>query len=296
VAHLREALEQEGAWGDVEKPFWWDVPAWVATGKVRSIGLANNHMLRGSMLDNEAWGRPRDLKEFPSPRGNGLYSQALYYRLLNCGLRLPPSAGSASGVLPNPVGYNRVYVHLDGPFSYEAWWKGLGDGRSFVTNGPLLLVEADGQRPGAVFRSPSGRPLSLSLEVRIVRDDPLEAVEVVRDGSVVERLAGKDLAERMRLRPLLFERSGWFLVRAIADVAKTFRFASTAPFRVEVGASQSPVHRDDVAFVLRWVDERIAALERDDSDTLANPARKEAVLRPHLEARRFFERLLREAR
>ncbi len=296
VAHLREALEQEGAWCDVEKPFWWDMPAWVATGKVRSIGLANNHMLRRSMFDDEAWGRPRDVKKFPSPRGNGLYSQALYYRLLNCGLRLPPSAGSASGVLPNPVGYNRVYVHLDGPFSYEAWWKCLGDGRSFVTNGPLLLVEADSQRPGAVFRSPSGRPLSIPLDVRIVGDDPLEAVEVVRDGSVVERLAGKDLAERMRLRPLVFERSGWFLVRAIADVAETFRFASTAPFYVEVGASQSTVHRDDVAFFLRWVDERIAALERDDSGSLAVPARKEAVLRPHLEARRFFERLLREAR
>ena len=28
-------------------------------------------------------------------------------------------AGSASGVLPNPVGYNRIYVHLDGPFSHE---------------------------------------------------------------------------------------------------------------------------------------------------------------------------------
>jgi hypothetical protein len=295
VVHLREALEQEGACCDVEKPFWWDVPAWVATGKVSSIGLANNHMLRRSMLDNEAWGRPRDVKEFPSPRGNGLYSQALYYRLLNCGLRLPPSAGSASGVLPNPVGYNRVYVHLDGPFSYDAWWRSLGAGRSFVTNGPLLLVEADGQRPGAIFHSPFGRPLSIALDVRIVGDDPLEAVEVVRDGLVVERLAGKDLAERLRPRPLSFERSGWFLVRAIADVRETFRFASTAPFHVEVGASQSTVHREDVAFVLRWIDERIAALDRHGSN-LADPARKEAVLRPHREARRFFERLLSEAR
>jgi hypothetical protein len=199
-------------------------------------------------------------------------------------------------VLSNPVGYNRVYVHLDGPFSYAAWWKSLGNGRSFVTNGPLLLVEADGQRPGAVFRSPSGRPLSISLDVRIVGHDPLEAVEVVRDGLVVERLAGKDLVERVRLRPLPFERSGWFLVRAIANVPETFRFASTAPFYVEVGARQSTVHRDDVAFVLSWIDERIAALERDRSGSLAAPVRKEAVLRPHHEARRFFERLLREAR
>jgi hypothetical protein len=112
---------------------------------------------------------------------------------------------------------------------------------------------------------------------------------------VVERLLGKDLAERVRIRPLTFERSGWFLVRAIANVPETFRFASTAPFHVEVGATRSTVHRDDVAFFLRWIDERVAALERDRSG-LADPARKEAVLGPHREARRFFERLLGEAR
>jgi hypothetical protein len=199
-------------------------------------------------------------------------------------------------VLPNPVGYNRVYVHLEGPFSYDAWWRSLGDGRSFVTNGPLLLVEADGRRPGEVFRSPSGRPVQVCLDVRVLGDDPLEAVEVVRDGVVVERLAGEDLAERVRPRPLSFERSGWCLVRAIAAVPGTFRFASTAPFYVEVGASRSTVHRDDVAFFLRWVDERTAALEGDRSGPLGDPARKEAVLRPHREARRFFERLLHEAR
>jgi hypothetical protein len=248
------------------------------------------------MYEDEAWGRPRDVREFPPPRGNGFYSQALYYRLLNCGLRIPPSAGSASGVLPNPVGYNRVYVHLDGPFSYEAWWQGLGEGRSFVTNGPLLLVRADGRDPGAVLRSPGGEPLSVSLDIRVLGDDPLEAVEIIRDGVVVERLAGPDLKERLRTKPLTFERSGWFLVRALAAVPGTFRFASTAPFYVEVGEDRASVHRDDVAFFLRWIDERIAALQDDPEGELRDPARKEAVLRPHREARQFFERLLPAAR
>jgi hypothetical protein len=285
VVHLREAIEQPGAWVDVEKPFWWDMPTWVATGAVRSIGLANNHMCRSSMSEDEAWGRPRDAGEFPPPRGNGFYSQALYYRLLNCGLRIPPSAGSASGVLPNPVGYNRACVRLDGPFSYEAWWHGLGEGRSFVTNGPILLVEADGRHPGAVLRSPGGEPRHVSLGIRVLGNDPLEAVEVIRDGVVVERLAGEDLGERIRARPLVFESSGWFLVRAIAAVPGTFRFASTAPFYVEVGESRATVHRDDVLFFLRWIDQRIASLQADRNGALDDPRRKEEVLRPHREAR-----------
>ncbi len=295
VTHLRKALEQEGTWVDIEKPFWWDMPAWVATGKVRSLGVANNHMCRSRMYKDEAWGRTRDRQQFPPPRGNGFYSQALYYRLLNCGLRIPPSAGSASGVLPNPVGYNRVYVHVDGPFSHDAWWSGLGLGRSFVTNGPILLVQANGEDPGHVFRAPAGEKATVALDVQVIGDDPLEAVEVIRDGVVVERLEGRSLADRPILKPLVFERSGWFLVRTIAAVPETFRFASTAPFYVEIGDRPQVVRRADVTFFLRWIDERIVALEADRQGHLRDPAQKATVLGPHREARRFFEGLLRAA-
>ena len=110
-------------------------------------------------------------------------------------------------------------------------------------------------------------------------------------GVVVERLTGR----RPRLKPLVFERSGWFLVRAIAAVPETFRFASTAPFYVEVGGHPRTVHRADVAFFLQWIDERIAALEQDRAGLLRDPVRKSAVLGPHREGRRFFEGLLRVA-
>lgn len=289
VKHLLQAREQPSAWVDIEKPFWWDVPTWVATGKVHSIGLANNHMCRAQMYESEAWGRPRDVKRLPPPRGNGFYSQEIYYRLLNCGFRLPPSAGSASGVLPNPVGYNRVYVHLDGPFSYEAWWKGLAAGRSFVTNGPMLLVEANGRLPGEVFRAEGGSPLQVSLDIRAEGNDPLESVDIIRDGEVIESLRGDELRGWLRPGPLVFEKSGWFLVRAIARVSETFRFASTAPFHVEVRGSPRRVHRADVEYFLRWIDERIERLEK--TEELAGEEREE-VLRPHRDARRLFEGLL----
>jgi hypothetical protein len=113
-------------WIDIEKPFWWDVPIWLASGRMKSIGLANNHMCRDRMSENEAWGKPRIVERLPAPLGNGYWTQEIYYHVLNAGLRVPPSAGSASGVLPNPVGYNRVYVHLEKGMDYTEWWKGQG--------------------------------------------------------------------------------------------------------------------------------------------------------------------------
>src|SRR5262249_12161775 len=121
IEFLHEARKDVGAWVDIEKPFWWDVPLWLASGQVDSVGLANNHMCREQMYETEAWGRPRDTKRLEPPRGNGFWTQEIYYHILNCGVRLPPSAGSASGVLPNPVGYNRVYVYLGKSLFYEKW-------------------------------------------------------------------------------------------------------------------------------------------------------------------------------
>ena len=40
LEYAAEAKRQPGAWIDAEKPFWWDVPAWVAAGQVDSEGQA----------------------------------------------------------------------------------------------------------------------------------------------------------------------------------------------------------------------------------------------------------------
>ncbi len=295
MKNLREALKQDGVEVEIEKPFWWDVPTWLASGKIRYIGLANNHMCRSTMYANEAWGRPRDADRLPPPRGNGFFSQELYYRVLNCGFRISPVAGSASGVLPNPVGYNRVYVHLDGDLDYDKWWRGLRAGRCFVTNGPMLRVEVDGQKPGAVFRLDSKSPRTLSLKVSVLGDDPLEAVELVRDGKV-ENLFRKGESARRRFettREFTFDRSGWFLVRAICDVPRTFRFASTAPFYVELDGKRSTIHRADVEYFLHWIEERKQRL-RSGPPKLAEDE-LEAVLAPHEEAEAFYRRRLEAA-
>ena len=78
-------------------------------------------------------------------------SVPLWYRLLNCGFRVPATAGT--DVFLNRIGSNlpggdRVYVHIDGPLTYAGWIDGLKAGRSFVTNGPMLTFTVNGERAG----------------------------------------------------------------------------------------------------------------------------------------------------
>jgi hypothetical protein len=284
VVFLEAAKGTAGIHVDIEKPFWWDVPVWLSTGKIDTMGMAVNHMCRSLMRENEAWGKPRPVDRLPAPRGNGYWVQEIWYHVLNSGLRLAPSAGSASGVLENPVGYNRAYVHVEGELTYEKWFEGLRAGRSFITNGPLLRVKANGKLPGEVFTSDG--PLTIELDATLDGRDPVESLEIVRDGRVERKVPVKE-----RLGRLEFKESGWFLVRCLAPNEKTFRFASTAPFYVETGASKRRISKASAKFFLDWVDERIARvpLKLKDEKHLAE------VLEPHRKAREFWQDLVNRA-
>jgi hypothetical protein len=283
---LELARTKPGGWVDIEKPFWWDVPVWLASGLVDSVGLAHNHMHRRGVLDSEAWGKPRDVGQYAGTWGNALWTQQIYYHLLNAGLRLAPSAGSASGVLPNPVGYNRAYVHLAGGLTYEKWWQGLRTGRVFVSNGPLLRCHANGELPGHVFQGDAAGTLVLQLEANLDSREAVPALEIIRNGRVERRVAVTDSRHRGSLGQVQFRESGWFLVRAVAATRDTFRFASTGPFYVEVGNQPRRISRGSVQFFLDWARERLAQIKLPDAQQQAE------VIRYHRQAVAFWENRL----
>ena len=154
VAWVRE---QATPWIDVRRVASWDLPIWIALGMVDSIELADSQLARGSVKPDEAGTRPREAGKSPGPGDVGRWTETVYYNLLNCGLRIPPTAGSGSGVASNPVGYNRVYVHVEPPLSYDRWLENLRAGQVVVTNGPLIRPNVGGELPGYVFQADAGQ-------------------------------------------------------------------------------------------------------------------------------------------
>ena len=283
---VQQAREiNDNVWIDIEKPFWWDVPTWLSSGKMNSIGIANNHMNRSGMYESEAWGKPRDTLRLPSPLGNGVWTQEIYYHILESGIRIPPSAGSASGVLRNPVGYNRVYVHLgDDPFTRQNWFRALAAGRSFVTNGPLLRVKSDGHLPGATLKFSADETRTIKLDVQLSSVDRVAAVEVIYNGRVVKRVPCSNSTDQRLAADLIIDRPGWFLIRALTDVKSTFRFASTAPWYVESGDVTHRISRTSAQFFVRWVNQRIQRIV----DHVKDGELLKEVLAPHERARAFW--------
>ena len=237
-------------------PFAWDLPLWIASGKLDAVQIIHRHALSDDAVNNEGWGRPRDKNFFPGKMGNGRWSEAIYHHLLQCGLRIPPAAGSGSGANDSGVGTNRVYVHCEN-YSVESWFAGLRSGRVMVTNGPLLRTQVEGQPPGYVFQLNRGgsHEFQISLSLSFYQKAPVEYLEIVKNGRVVHEVRLADVAERQgRLPPLKFDDSGWFLVRAMTSQTKNYQFATTGPYFVQSG-QQSRISKKSVQFFLTWLDE-----------------------------------------
>lgn len=283
--------DDPNAWVDLTHAASWDLPLLIARNGIDSIRVVHEEMGRDEVRELDSGLKPRDKTRYPGVDGPARWSQDIYFHVLNCGFQIPPTAASLSGSAPNPVGYNRVYVFLDEPFSAEAWWAGLRAGRVTVGNGPLLQPWVDGKRPGHVFRSPQGTPLELEpvLSLSYRGQEPVRYIEVVRNGQVEYSLTLEEYAEREgRLLPLRFERSGWFLIRAVSDIQHTYRFTMTAPYYVEIG-DQPRVSRSSAQFFLDWVYERARQIQ------LRDPVQQRQVIAAHRRARDFWQKLVDEA-
>lgn len=209
----------------------------IALGKIDSIDLFT-------------WGDAfrEDSEERPGPART-------WYRFLNCGFRIPATAGTDKMYNTQIVGSVRTYVKVDGDFSYQGWIDGIRDGRTFVTTGPMLKITAGGKELGETIQVQSGS--SIPVRAKVTSATPIERLEIVQGGNVVAVQGNPSGLESVVLNAsITADESTWIAARAYSS--KTFPYQSdiplmahTSPFYVEVPGSplSSP---EDAAFLARW--------------------------------------------
>jgi hypothetical protein len=259
----------EGALLDLEKHNWpWSM-AIVPILEVDLYELANNHHWRVEYSVKD-WADPAPA--WMGLQGSGsaterewiLYGFLNYYALLDCGFRLRPTAGTANGVHPVPLGFGRVYVHLKDGFNYQEWVKGLNAGRSFVTTGPMLLCKVDGELPGHRFEIKAGHPRKAKVEILALAPRPGLKVDLILNGEVARELKppsrpegpngfASELREEVDLPG-----SSWIAVRCWEELeGGRLRFAHTAPWFFDAPDAPLKPRLEEVRFLIGRVQNEI---------------------------------------
>ena len=138
-----------------------------------------------------------------------------------------------------------------------------------------------------MFQAEKGQTveLQIALNLSIRSPDKVDYLEVVQDGKVVHEVRLDKLAKaKGKLPPVKFTTSGWMLVRAVTNNPKTYRFASTGPYYVEIGYERR-VSKESAQFFHDWVYERAGRIKLDDPK-----ARKQEVLEYHKQGPRLLGR------
>jgi hypothetical protein len=286
-----ETAHAQKGYVDAEKIVWRDAAALVALRHIDFAGIVHNHFNRHNVeLETERWGMiPKWRPEFDTVAGMPLWSMEVYYRWLNCGFRLSVSGGSASGVKAAPLGYNRVYTKVAGPFGYYPWFDALKAGRSFATNGPMLFFTVDGKEPGEALRFSREKSARLRVQAEAASAGPLDRLEIVCRGRIVKTVSTPDSQGKLKAD---FEysaaESAWFAARCFEKAGGTIRFAHTSPVFVEVAGS-NPSAAEDARFFIEWIDREIQFYQKESG--FRDPQHREAMLAFFRKARDVYAKL-----
>jgi hypothetical protein len=179
-----------------------------------------------------------------------LWELDLWYRLMNCGVMLPPAAGTD---LPNNpyreawqpfLGSMRMYVKLPGSArGSDAWNAAVKRGNVFATSGPMISLKVNGAGPGETVSLPAGGG-EVSIEAELSSPRDLRFLELVSNGRVVAlselQASGgdPDIKHRVIRRRRRVNQSTWFAARGVGARIEALHqdaVAHTAAVKVIVG-------------------------------------------------------------
>ena len=277
----------QGGYVEADKPFWLDTFVNVALGAIDFVEINANHFYpRGVDTDLARWSAWPQEMGYIGSRGLALWIMKLYYRILNCGFRLPLSAGSANGVKPAPVGFNRVYAKFD-RFSYDGFLAAMKVGRSFTTNGPILdLVVGDGHGPGAIVNMDRNAAVSVRGTVR--SQGAIERVELIVNGEVAAAVTGDGRDTVTLMADIPIRESSWVALRAFEEAEDHEIFGHTSPVYL-VRGGQAVLVQEDARYLLDKVDQLIRYTEALEG--FAWEAHREETLAVYGQARAIYRRL-----
>ena len=186
-----------------------------------------------------------------------------WYRILNIGYRFP-CVGASDYPACRTLGDCRTYVHLKQEPLFNAWLTGAIEGRSFVTTGPLLLLEVDGESPGGIIHKTAMGPHRVHATIRVRSEvAPIQNITLIVGGKVIfEHAIAPGSGQRQWIelnRDLELNESTWIAARAFGKARSggPDAEAHTNPVYIYLN-DKAPYDRDSLDHLVARIDQQMA--------------------------------------
>jgi TolB protein len=186
-----------------------------------------------------------------------------WYRLLNLGIPIAPSAGSDT--MHNfyrtmAIGSTRVYAKPEGgAMNLPNFLSAVRRGRSFVTNAPLIKFAVGDKEAGEIINAAPNQAVEWRLEV--ASPLPIEKAEIIVNGSVAWSGKALEAAGRKTFAGKInAPRGGWIAARVYGGAAQppmmdSYPFAHSAPVWFNrTGSTDAEATRRSAQDLLSWMD------------------------------------------
>jgi hypothetical protein len=216
-------------------------------------------------------------------------NQLDYYDFLNLGFKLTAAAGSD---MPwgSSMGEVRTYVYTGPKFDVDAWFAGLKQGHTFVSNGPVIEATVDGMPPGNEINKCRGETINVAVKAygHPVVGLPTQLTLVTGNGTYrqVEGRGTRDAPLRIDVK-IPLPRSTWL---AASTRCENGAVAHTSPFYMLVDGE--PFWHPTLGPAI--IEKQFAAMKiiRDELADVPDADRRATGVRERLDrAERFYKDL-----
>jgi hypothetical protein len=249
-------------------------------GGLSGYAHVNETVLSNNVIRSLALEVPFGDVDFAEVLSLSVVGQSTWFDFLNLGFKLTPSAGTDYpwGNLPGAV---RNYVKLRGQLTTSSWFDGLRNGRTFVTNGPILDARLNHAEMGTTLHLHRGDQLTLHASASLNPDfGEIAKLELIEQGDTVMTVRGSSGSANVTLNMARTADHGtWYVIRAIGT--RPGVIAMSAPFYVSVDGDNFWKPEAVAAIASRMKEHAcsiLTASPKDDTNGLAAATRYNAML------------------
>lgn len=221
----------------------------------------------------------------------GKQSLDVYYKMLNCGIKLPLAAGTDFPCNNlEPLGTVRTYAQVHTNLTYNNWIEAIREGRTVISRWggkEFLDLKVNGDLlPGASIQFAEKKKINIEVTWNVA-DHATGEIEILCNGKVIAHAGGAAAAAKPLVlkTSMVVDKSSWIAARRVSG---NEYHTHTSPVYVYIGGENIMANKEDAKYFVQWIDTILGNIADDGKWKKFFPETLETVRKHYRQARDYY--------